>query len=335
MIDQSVVYRIMAGIYGKLDFEYGERHISSFYDDPYWVKNLLDQSMQKYFEALWEDLLVEEVPEFLSNMLYLGSNRAVAQRLYSFDKQDSELNQNLMTYLKLKKEFETESKDWKEKAIDYAKFHEKKNKEELRKYKSEINELFVDINTYASTWLRKFEICDSVVIESVDAFGVQIGCSVALEKNGKKHSIADEGYGCVQILSVLVVIQNAILHGTIEAMRKGKLVPIVLAMEEPENHLHPKLQSLLADMLLEASKEYDIHFIVETHSEYLIRKSQVLVKKWYEENKDADKTCPFQAYYIPQNGTPYSLGYRKDGKFSESFGPGFYDESANLTFEIM
>ena len=118
-------------------------------------------------------------------------------------------------------------------------------------------------------------------------------------------------------------------------MKEENNEPFVLAIEEPENHLHPRLQSLLADMFLEAYEKFGVMFIVETHSEYLIRKSQVLVKKWYEEKKDATIKCPFNTYYIPVNGVPYSLGYRKDGKFSESFGPGFYDESANLTFEIM
>ena len=40
-------------------------------------------------------------------------------------------------------------------------------------------------------------------------------------------------------------------------------------------------------------------------------------------------------YYIPENSKPYSLGYRKDGKFMESFGTGFYDEASNLAFELL
>ena len=89
-----------------------------------------------------------------------------------------------------------------------------------------------------------------------------------------------------------------------------------IAIEEPEIHLHPKYQSLLADMFLEAYKTYNIHFIIETHSEYLIRESQVLVSKMgFVNNEDSDKNSPFRTYYIPQNDTPYSLGYRKDGKY--------------------
>ena len=54
---------------------------------------------------------------------------------------------------------------------------------------------------------------------------------------------------------------------------------VTLAIEEPENHLHPRYQALLAEMFADAYKNYGIHFIVETHSEYMVRKLQTLVAK--------------------------------------------------------
>ena len=38
--------------------------------------------------------------------------------------------------------------------------------------------------------------------------------------------------------------------------------PRVIAIEEPENHLHPAFQSLLADMFYEAHKEFNLSFII-------------------------------------------------------------------------
>ena len=114
------------------------------------------------------------------------------------------------------------------------------------------------------------------------------------------------------------------------------ILPQTIFVEEPEIHLHPALQSLLADMFYEAYELFNIHFVVETHSEYLIRKSQVLVSKMgFKTNKDSDANSPFRTYYIPKEGKPYSLGYRKDGKFAERFGDGFYNESANLTNKML
>ncbi len=64
-------------------------------------------------------------------------------------------------------------------------------------------------------------------------------------------------------------------------------IPIVSIIEEPELSLHPQLQSKIADILSKIKKEggqdfrdddgdYDTSFIIETHSEYLIRKLQYL-----------------------------------------------------------
>lgn len=335
-INQSLMYLILANAYGKLDAVYAQDNISeALVDHRINIKNHIHKSMQDYMEALWDELLVEKVPDHISHLGYVGSNRAIAQRLYSFDKQDSELNQHIKTNIELQHVYDTVTAEWKKRALNSAKFHEKKTDEELEDYTKEIDQMLVGPKEFVGKWLRKFEICDAYSIDTVVADGVTIGCFISLEKNGKKHSIADEGYGCIQIFTVLLAIQNMAYKLFIDVLEHDKLEKSAFAVEEPENHLHPKLQSLLADMFQDASEKFGMTFIVETHSEYLIRKSQVLVKKWYEENKDTDKPCPFQAYYIPVNGVPYSLGYRKDGKFSESFGPGFYDESANLTFEIM
>lgn len=113
-----------------------------------------------------------------------------------------------------------------------------------------------------------------------------------------------------------------------------------LAIKDPECHLYPATQSLLADMFYEAYKEYGIHFIVETNSEYLIRESQVLVAtEVYEQpsEEEVGDECPFATYYVPDKSEgkpPYSLRYRKDGIFINAFGKGFYDVAAKLALKI-
>ena len=44
----------------------------------------------------------------------------------------------------------------------------------------------------------------------------------------------------------------------------------IIVVEEPEVHLHPKLECDLADLLAESSKKYGNQFIIETHSEDLL-----------------------------------------------------------------
>ena len=101
-----------------------------------------------------------------------------------------------------------------------------------------------------------------------------------------------------------------------------------IAIEEPEIHLHPKYQSLLADMFEEAMTEYNIHFIIETHSEYLLLRTQYMVASaHYKNEEDLKEKCPLKVYYIPENGTAYDMQYQINGKFTQSFGEGFFDEA--------
>ena len=95
--------------------------------------------------------------------------------------------------------------------------------------------------------------------------------------------------------------------------------------------LHPCYQSLLADILYDAVKNYggQIGFIVETHSEYFIRKTQALVSGFSEEQF---KDNPFAIYYFGHDGSAYDLGFKKSGRFERDFGPGFFDETANLKY---
>ena len=97
------------------------------------------------------------------------------------------------------------------------------------------------------------------------------------------------------------------------------------------------LQSELADFFFSLNKDYGFQFIIETHSEYLIRKSQVLVaKEHFASQEELLKESPFKVIYFPGDGKlPYDMLYRPDGKFANEFGHGFFDEASNLVFDIL
>jgi len=107
-----------------------------------------------------------------------------------------------------------------------------------------------------------------------------------------------------------------------------------LLIEQPELHLHPKLQSQMAKIFSDTVKNStDSHsMIIETHSEHLIRKIQVLIAKgelerekvgvWYFDNSEG--TTKIKQMEIEPNGF-----------FKEPWPNGFFDESYNLSKELL
>ena len=70
--------------------------------------------------------------------------------------------------------------------------------------------------------------------------------------------LLDVGFGVSQVLPIIVESLRA---------RPGELV----ILEQPEIHLHPKVQAQLADFLIARSRD-GVRFLVESHSEYLIKR---------------------------------------------------------------
>jgi|GEM_PF-1062149 len=170
-------------------------------------------------------------------------------------------------------------------------------------------------------WVKEFEIGDDIEFQTVAGVGAQI----FIVKNGKKTNIVDMGYGVTQLLPLIMEISSSDYEKTI-------------VIEEPETNLHPKLQSKLADMLIDAKNELKVSFIIETHSEYLIRKLQYLTAKkdisiedtiiHYVDYSDLLKR---ENITDPQIRT---IRIQEDGSLSEPFGTGFYDEANNLSMKL-
>lgn len=132
-------------------------------------------------------------------------------------------------------------------------------------------------------------------IEELFGYGLSVSrtegadhLSIDLIENGIQFNIVDTGYGVSQILPVLAQIwwarERVLSHGT--CPDNTSFVPTILAIEQPELHLHPAHQALLADAFVgEAfSNKGDqagprVQFLIETHSETLINRLGELISK--------------------------------------------------------
>jgi len=183
-------------------------------------------------------------------------------------------------------------------------------------------------------WLIFFGIGKSIRIDTtVNSYIIYVR-----DENGECN-LSDKGLGAIRIVAMLMNLYNIIdkyvqyIDTTDKKYPIAKCCNAIVILEEPEQNLHPSAQSKLAELFFKISNEYGIQFVVETHSEYLVRKTQAIVARLkLQSNEDADKYGPYKTYCIPSNGVPYSMGYRKDGYFAEKFTSGFFDESSKLFF---
>lgn len=93
---------------------------------------------------------------------------------------------------------------------------------------------------------------------------------------GRGDNIADVGFGFSQVIPVVAQIFAATSHRDSMSVGAWRSSPIV-AVEQPELHLHPAFQAKLADLFAQLSKPDNpvgrrSRFVVETHSEAFVNR---------------------------------------------------------------
>ena len=181
-----------------------------------------------------------------------------------------------------------------------------------------------NIKDFLKRWTGKvgFKLFEDFKFEHIPGVGYRF----LAFKDGDWRELPDLGYGTRQVIPVILAIWGHIQH--------FPSIPKILMIEEPESNLHPKLQSLLADLFVEAKKDNNKPLIIETHSEYLIRKLQFLVaNKKISPNKIA-------IHYIGENNSGgekdvFEIKIDEQGILSKEFGTGFFDEALNWEIELL
>ena len=128
----------------------------------------------------------------------------------------------------------------------------------------------------------------------VEVSSVNGNMELIINEEGKeKHNMVDVGFGYTQILPILAIIWKTLYKDfaiTNYSRTTGRNQYIV-AIEQPELHLHPRLQGLFASMLVTVIKEAkeqgrDIRFIIETHSEIIISRIGQMIATHEFSNED-------------------------------------------------
>lgn len=149
---------------------------------------------------------------------------------------------------------------------------------------------------------------------------VEIKIVVGSEKLGR--NVTDLGFGYSQILPVVLQLW----HSYVRSVGRQQSDASVVAIEQPELHLHPRYQALLADVFARVSSSADktsrsIPMFVETHSEHLVNRLGRLVSEGVIGPGDVQIVL-----FERKDGSTSvkSVGFDKDGVLEESWPLGFF-----------
>lgn len=180
-------------------------------------------------------------------------------------------------------------------------------------------------------WMKSFNVGINYSIKSV---GGEAHIVKIQNEDGQWVNLADKGMGSIQLMVLFFRFATMIsrLGTKDDSAVRGSHITIIV--EEPEQNLHPTLQSKLAELFYQIHKKYGFCFIIETHSEYMIRMTQVIVGDKHSE-QDTFSSNPFKVYYFPEQDAPYDMQYKIGGMFDRKFGDGFINEAGKLHMKVL
>ena len=176
---------------------------------------------------------------------------------------------------------------------------------------------------FINKWLKEFSYGDDYIIKKE-------GNVLNIFFNNGKDGITSYGKGLQELIYLIFKI-------ALQARENGNKDSIMLVVE-PEAHLHPNFQSLLADMFTDASSRFKIKFIIESHSEYLVKKLQYLTA--LGESEDGIKPGHVYVNYFDNvkedtSSVINQITIDKYGNLSDELGEGFVDHAPNLMIDML
>lgn len=119
----------------------------------------------------------------------------------------------------------------------------------------------ITVEEHVAAWLKQLDLITSFEVETIGTSANLYRVMVRKTPTSERVVLTDVGFGVSQVLPALTLLAY---------------VPAgsVVILEQPEIHLHPAVQSGLADIIIEAAKVRQVQVIVESHSEHLLLRLQ-------------------------------------------------------------
>ena len=186
---------------------------------------------------------------------------------------------------------------------------------ELKRYKE------MDITSPQMIALEQGDVLDE--IESIDSdlkrLPVKTRLLIREEVSDIELKPQDIGVGVSQLLPVVVAAL---------ATEDG-----MVAMEQPELHIHPALQVALGDLFIHSVADRDVCFLIETHSEHLLLRFLRRIREFCENklppNVEGLSPEKLSVVFIKKGETGVKatrLNVDETGEFEDEWPDGFFEE---------
>ena len=165
-------------------------------------------------------------------------------------------------------------------------------------------------------WLQYLGVADDVDSENMGKFGHQL--TVSFPYGQKIRDLTHVGVGVSQALPIVVASLLADSGTT-------------LLFEQPELHLHPRVQTLLGDFFLSMT-HLDKQCIIETHSEHIVNRLRLRTAMLSDAWRD-----PVKIYFVERgdNGTSFSDVVVNEYGAILDWPEGFFDEGQREAESIL
>jgi len=166
-------------------------------------------------------------------------------------------------------------------------------------------------------WLHYLGVAEEIETKDLGNLGHEL--KVTSHNADKPHDLTHVGVGVSQVLPILVTSLLA------EA-------DTVLIFEQPELHLHPRVQSRLADFFLSMSL-LEKQCLIETHSEHLINRLRLRVAS----SPDELLSSTIKMYFVERTKEGSSFRPVEINEYGAipDWPEGFFDQSQHEAEEIL
>ncbi|MFH0931412.1 MAG: DUF3696 domain-containing protein [Candidatus Zixiibacteriota bacterium] len=191
-----------------------------------------------------------------------------------------------------------------ERAVDVLWFTHLSESKRIRKIQDEVR-----------SWFKKFNFATNIRLARIGK-GNYYRVLIIDPATEVETTLADIGFGASQTLPIIIESFYAPPSS-------------VILIEQPEIHLHPKAQSILGDLFINAASEGNRTFIIETHSEHILARIR---RRIAEKQIAKEKVAIYYFEPTPEGTHIQEVTLNKYGQY-ENFPKSFFEEDVIEAFE--